>query len=86
MHPATTSQGELMDSIAAIESALGKKSTKEVLPLQRGHVPNTSANSDDLVEQFHYRDSTTFKDCIQWCADWSFKIYGEGYHGEKIAQ
>jgi UDP-glucuronate 4-epimerase len=49
---------ELMDYIGAIENALGKKAQMEMLPLQLGDVPDTYANVDDLVEQFHYKPAT----------------------------
>lgn len=61
---------ELMDYISAIEKALGKPATKELLPLQPGDVPNTYANVDDLVEQFHYKPATTVQDGIQRFVDW----------------
>jgi UDP-glucuronate 4-epimerase len=49
---------ELMDYIAAIENALGKKAEMEMLPLQPGDVPDTYANVDDLIEQFDYKPAT----------------------------
>ena len=61
---------ELMDYIGAIEKALGKTATKELLPLQPGDVPNTYANVDDLVEQFHYKPTTTVEDGIERFVDW----------------
>jgi UDP-glucuronate 4-epimerase len=50
---------DLMDYIAALENALGKKTEKQLLPLQAGDLPNTFADIDDLVEQLHYKPSTT---------------------------
>lgn len=61
---------ELMDYISAIEKALGKTATKELLPLQPGDVPDTYANVDDLAEQFHYKPATSVKDGIQQFVDW----------------
>lgn len=49
---------ELMDYIAALEQALGKTARKEMLPLQAGDVPDTYADVDGLVEQFHYQPAT----------------------------
>lgn len=49
---------ELMDYIAALEKALGKKAEMEMLPLQPGDVPDTYADVTDLVEQFHYKPGT----------------------------
>ena len=70
---------ELMDYIAALEKALGKKAEKEFLPLQAGDVPATYANVDDLVEQFDYKPSTSVEDGINrfvtWYKDY-FKVLG----------
>lgn len=49
---------ELMDFIAALEKALGKKADMEMLPLQPGDVPDTYADVTDLVDQFHYKPAT----------------------------
>ena len=61
---------ELMDYINALEVALGKTAEKELLPLQDGDVPDTYANVDDLVEQFHYKPSTTVADGINRFVAW----------------
>jgi UDP-glucuronate 4-epimerase len=61
---------ELMDYIAALEKALGKKAEMELLPLQAGDVPDTYANVDDLVEQFHYKPTTTVEDGIARFVAW----------------
>ena len=61
---------ELMDYIAALEKALGKKAEKEFLPLQAGDVPETYANVDDLVEQFNYKPSTSIEDGINSFVSW----------------
>jgi len=49
---------ELMEYIAAIEKALGKKADMEMLPLQPGDVPDTYADVTDLIEQFDYQPRT----------------------------
>lgn len=49
---------ELMDYIAALEQALGRKAEMEMLPLQPGDVPDTYADVADLVEQFDYQPAT----------------------------
>jgi UDP-glucuronate 4-epimerase len=61
---------ELMDYIAALENALGKKAEKELLPLQPGDVPDTYANVDELVEQFHYKPATTVEEGVNRFIDW----------------
>ena len=66
---------ELMDYIAALEQALGKKATIELLPLQAGDVPDTYADVSDLVEQFDYRPSTTVTTGIARFVDWYRSFY-----------
>ena len=61
---------ELMDYISALEKALGKKAEKEFLPLQTGDVPETFADVDDLVEQFHYKPATSVEDGISSFVSW----------------
>lgn len=61
---------ELMDYIAALEKALGKKAEMELLPLQAGDVPDTFADVDDLAEQFHYKPSTSIEEGITRFVTW----------------
>jgi UDP-glucuronate 4-epimerase len=61
---------ELMDYIAALEAALGKKAKLELLPLQPGDVPDTFADVDDLVEQFDYRPATSVETGIAHFVEW----------------
>lgn len=68
---------DLMDYIAELEKALGKKAEMELLPLQSGDVPDTCADVSDLVEQFHYKPSTSVEDgvarFVAWYRDY-FKV------------
>jgi UDP-glucuronate 4-epimerase len=66
---------ELMDYIAALEQALGKRATIELLPLQAGDVPDTYADVSDLVEQFDYRPSTPVATGIARFVDWYLSFY-----------
>jgi UDP-glucuronate 4-epimerase len=61
---------ELMEYIATIEKALGKKAEVEYLPLQDGDVTNTYADVDDLVAQFNYKPSTPVDVGISRFVDW----------------
>ncbi len=61
---------ELLDYIAALENALGKKAEIDLLPLQPGDVPDTYANVDDLVEQFHYKPATSIEEGIARFVAW----------------
>jgi UDP-glucuronate 4-epimerase len=66
---------ELMDYIEALETSLGKKAEKELLPLQPGDVPDTYADVGDLVEQFSYKPSMTVKQGVQNFAVWYKSFY-----------
>ena len=61
---------ELMDYIAALEKALGKKAKMDMLPLQPGDVPDTYADVTDLVEQLEYKPSTPIDKGIANFVDW----------------
>ena len=61
---------ELMDYIGALENALGKKAEINLLPLQAGDVPDTYADVEDLVEQFHYKPATTVEHGIERFVGW----------------
>ena len=65
---------QLMDYIEALESSLGLKAIKDLLPLQPGDVPDTYANVDDLVKEFNYKPSTKMNQGVQNFVDW-YKSY-----------
>ena len=59
-----------MDYIQALEKALGKTAEKEFLPLQLGDVPDTYADSKNLVDQMYYKPSTTVEEGITKFISW----------------
>lgn len=61
---------ELMDYIAALEKALGKTAEKQLLPLQAGDVPDTYADVQDLMAQFHYKPDTTVSEGVNRFVSW----------------
>ena len=65
---------ELMDYIEAIESTLGMKADKELLPLRQGDVPDTYADVDDLVKEFDYKPATSIKLGVKNFVEW-YKTY-----------
>ncbi len=67
---------ELLDYIAAIEKALGKKADIDMLPLQPGDVPDTYADVSDLVEQFHYKPATPVDQGIANFVAWYRNYFG----------
>ncbi|MFQ5625060.1 MAG: NAD-dependent epimerase [Methyloligellaceae bacterium] len=68
---------QLMDYIACIEKALGKKAQKNFLSLQPGDVPETYADIDDLARDIGYRPATKIEDGIAMFIDWYRGYYGE---------
>ena len=60
----------LLDYIAALEKALGKKAQKEFRPLQAGDVPDTYADVDDLVCDIGYRPDTPVEEGITRFVEW----------------
>lgn len=67
----------LMDFIEAIEAALGKKAQKNYLPLQKGDVPATWADTSDLEKSFGYKPATPVREGIERFVEWYRKFYGE---------
>lgn len=66
---------ELMDYIGAIERTLGIKADLELLPLQPGDVPDTYADVDDLVEQFHYKPATPVQQGVANFVSWYLNYF-----------
>jgi len=67
---------ELTRFIAAIETALGRKAIRELLPMQPGDVPATSADVADLQADVGFSPSTSIETGIARFIDW----YKEYYH------
>ena len=65
---------KLMEYISALEKILGKKAKINFLPLQKGDVPDTYANIDNLKEQFNYKPSTSVingvTNFVKWYRDY----------------
>ena len=66
---------ELMRYIELIEKALGRKAEMNLLPLQVGDVPDTSADIDALVADVGYRPSTPVEVGVPRFVDWYRKYY-----------
>jgi UDP-glucuronate 4-epimerase len=67
---------ELNDYIGALENALGKKTEKELLPLQPGDVPDTYADIESLVRDFDYKPVTTVDTGMVKFVEWFRQYYG----------
>jgi len=66
---------KLMDYIAALETALGRKAEMDMLPLQPGDVPDTYADVTDLVEQFDYKPTTPVQQGVANFVAWYRDIF-----------
>ena len=65
----------LMDYIQALEKALGKKATLDLLPMQDGDVPATEADVTALESDFGYRPKVKVEEGIQRFVDWYRSYY-----------
>ncbi|VFN00781.1 MAG: UDP-glucuronate 4-epimerase [Candidatus Kentron sp. G] len=66
----------LEDYIRVLEKALGKKAKKNLLPLQKGDVPDTMADVDDLVGDFSYRPKIRVETGVKRFVQWYREYYG----------
>ena len=60
----------LMDFISTLENSFGKKAKKEFLPMQKGDVFTTYADTSRLIADYGYAPSTTLAEGIRKFADW----------------
>jgi UDP-glucuronate 4-epimerase len=67
---------ELMDFIAAIEDALGRKAKKEFTDLQPGDVIATYADIDDMMEAVGFKPRTSIDIGIKQFVAWFKEYYG----------
>jgi UDP-glucuronate 4-epimerase len=65
----------LMDFVHEIEAALGKRARKRFLPMQKGDVPSTHADVEDLHAWTGFRPATPLAGGIErfiaWYRDWT---------------
>jgi len=66
---------QLMRYIEVLEECLGRKATKNFLPLQLGDVPETFADIDDLVRDVGYRPATPIEVGVRRFVDWFCEYY-----------
>jgi UDP-glucuronate 4-epimerase len=67
---------ELIRFVEVLETNLGKKAQKNMLPMQQGDVPVTYANVDDLMDSVGFKPATTLEDGIRKFVEW-YKNYYE---------
>jgi len=66
---------ELLRYIEVLETRLGRKAKKNLLPLQPGDVPATQADIDDLVRDVDYRPRTTVDEGVTRFVEWYLSYY-----------
>ncbi|MEX0708320.1 MAG: NAD-dependent epimerase [Woeseia sp.] len=66
---------ELMRYIEVIEECVGKKAEKNLLPLQPGDVPDTYADTADLVADVGYQPATPVEVGVRKFVDWYLDYY-----------
>ena len=68
---------ELMRYIEVIEDCLGRKAEKNLLPMQDGDVPDTWADTADLVADVDYEPGTPVEEGVRQFVDWYRAFYGD---------
>ena len=68
---------QLMDYIQALEKALGRKATLELLPMQDGDVPATQADVSALESDFGYRPQVGVEEGIKRFVEWYRSYYSK---------
>ena len=66
---------QLMDYIGALETALGVKAKKNLMPIQPGDVPTTSADTSELKRWVEFEPDTAVVDGVQKFANWYLDYY-----------
>ncbi|HEX6890003.1 MAG TPA: NAD-dependent epimerase [Chryseolinea sp.] len=66
---------ELIRFIEIIEERLGKKATRNFMPIQDGDVPETYADVEDLMRQVDFKPSTPIEQGIGKFVDWYLEYY-----------
>ena len=66
----------LMDYIGALEDALGMTAEKNMMPMQPGDVPATSADTAGLRDWVGFAPNTDVRDGVKRFVDWYIGYYG----------
>ncbi len=67
---------ELLNFIEELENILGEKAAFNMLPMQKGDVEITCANTEELKKWIGYNPSTLLKDGIKYFVNWYLEFYG----------
>ena len=66
----------LMDYIGALEAALGITARKNMMPMQPGDVPATSADTSELLKWVGFAPDTDVRDGVKRFAEWYLAYHG----------
>ncbi len=66
---------ELLRYIDVLEECLGRKSERNLLPLQPGDVPDTWADTRSLADDVGYQPSTSVEEGVRRFVDWYLDYY-----------
>ena len=64
-----------MHYIETLEKCIGEKAKKNFLPMQKGDVPGTCANVDDLENDVSFRPNTPIHTGIHNFVEWYVEFY-----------
>ena len=67
----------LMEYIETLEAKLGKKAIYNMMPMQAGDVPSTSADTSRLQSDLGYKPSTTVQEGVGKFVEWYIQYYVE---------
>ena len=67
---------QLSHYIEVLEACLGRKAEKNLLPLQPGDVPDTSAEVSELMTDTGYRPNTSVEEGVKRFVEWYRGYYG----------
>lgn len=67
---------ELLYLIEVLESCLGRKAQKNLLPMQPGDVPETYADVDDLIRDVGFKPGTSIEEGVAKFVEW-YRWYHE---------
>ncbi|WP_226668101.1 NAD-dependent epimerase [Microbulbifer aggregans] len=66
---------QLSEYIEALEEALGKKAIKELLPMQKGDIPDTHADTRKLQQAIGYKPGTGVREGVENFVEWYRSYY-----------
>jgi len=68
---------ELMHYIRVLEECLGRRAVLDLLPMQDGDVPATSADVEDLARETGFRPATGVEQGVARFVEWYLDFYNQ---------